>query len=85
MFSVSLVKWESPVHFMEELSTPEMLSHRGGADSVVALPIGNVAIALPIAVNVGVAVFGSEVNQNIVQNADAASGNIIASIAQFHI
>ena len=33
---------------MEELSTPEMLALRGGADSVTAISFGNVAIAIPI-------------------------------------
>jgi len=68
---------------MEELSTPEMLSLRGGANSAVAMTIGNVAIALPIDILVGVAVGpGSQVNQGSVQNAEALAGNIFATIAQ---
>jgi hypothetical protein len=84
MFSVSLVKWESTIHLMEELSTPEMLSLRGGADSAVAMTVGNVAIAVPIDILVGVAVGpGSQVNQGpVYQNAEAFAGNIFAIIAQ---
>jgi hypothetical protein len=68
---------------MEELSTPEMLSLRGGANSAVAMTVGNVAIALPIDILVGVAVGpGSQVNQGSVQNAEAFAGNIFAIIAQ---
>ncbi len=33
---------------MEELSTPEMLSIRGGADSATVISFGNIALAIPI-------------------------------------
>lgn len=69
---------------MEELSTPEMLSLRGGADFNIAAVIsaGNVAIAVPVAIDVGVAIGGSEVIQNSFASAEAIAGNISASIAQ---
>jgi hypothetical protein len=70
---------------MEELSTPEMLSLRGGADSATVISAGNIAIALPIDIAVGIAFgSGSEVTQNSILNAEAVAGNIIASIAQMH-
>ena len=71
---------------MQELSTPEMLSVRGGADFAAVISAGNVAFALPIALNIGVALgSGSEVAQNGVADAGAIAGNISAHIAQLHI
>ena len=37
---------------MEDLSTAEMLSLRGGANSANVISFGNVAIAIPIDINV---------------------------------
>jgi hypothetical protein len=37
---------------MQELSTEEMTSLRGGLNFVTALSIGNIAIAMPIDINV---------------------------------
>jgi len=50
-FSVSLgSRAEDPsfIHPMEELSTSEMLSLRGGASSANVISFGNIAIAAPI-------------------------------------
>lgn len=78
-FRVSLVKWEgAQCDFMEELSTQEMLSLRGGADSVTGISFGNVAIAIPIDIIVlsGNAIgSGSQAGiGNIFQLAEAKAG-----------
>ena len=72
---------------MQELSTQEMLSVRGGApDFAAVISAGNIAFALPINIEVGVALgSGSEVAQNSIASAGAIAGNISASIAQLHI
>lgn len=70
---------------MEELSAPEMLSLRGGANAAAVLSLGNVAIAVPIDIVVlsGNAVgSGSQASVSTVQNATANAGNIFANIAQ---
>jgi len=77
---------------MEELSTPEMLSLRGGFDLAdlsanisTVISAGNVAVAVPInlAVLSGNAVgSGSQATLTTIQNAEANAGNISASIAQ---
>ena len=70
---------------MEELSTLEMLSLRGGANAAAVSSLGNVAIAVPIDIVVlsGNAVgSGSQASVSTVQNAKANAGNIFADIAQ---
>jgi len=70
---------------MEELSTLEMLSLRGGADSVTQLALGNVALAMPINIVVfsGNAVgSGSKSSIDVIQNAAAAVFNEASFITQ---
>jgi hypothetical protein len=83
MFSVSLVSWERKkgirlIHLMEDLSTAEMLSPRGGGNSANVISFGNVAIAVPIDIVLfsGNAVgTGSKAGiGNIVQLAEAQAG-----------
>lgn len=76
MFSVSLVIWGG-IQIMQELSIKEMTSLRGGSNYAWVFSAGNVAIALPINIEVlsnNSGSGGTPGSGNVFQTAEAIAG-----------